>query len=166
LAFSLGIQAQQYVFRAYGQAEGLKNLAVNALTMDKSGFLWVATQDGVYRFLGSSFERLGPEKGIAELEAEDIVADSNGTIWVGTDQNLYRWDRQRFLPAGRDPIPIPRIRLMAVEDVHHLLVVDKHRLYRLEHDKRGHMLSYRQVIRHSGSSHSRPGPGFQRKRGE
>jgi diguanylate cyclase (GGDEF)-like protein len=146
LALSLGIQAQQYVFRAYGQAEGLKNLTVNASTMDESGFLWVATEDGVYRFLGSRFERLGPEHGIAELESEDIVADSNGTIWVGTDHNLYRWDGQRFLHAGQDPIPIPRIRLLAVEDAHHLLVVDKHRLYRLEHDEQGRMLSYRQVI--------------------
>ena len=146
LALPLGIQAQQYVFRAYGQAEGLKNLTVNALTMDESGFLWLATEDGVYRFLGSRFERFGQENGIAELESDDIVADSNGTIWVGTDHNLYRWDGQRFLHAGKDPIPIPRIRLMAVEDAHHLLVVDKHRLYRLEHDEQGRMLSYRQVI--------------------
>jgi len=146
MAFSLGMQAQEYVFRAYGQAEGLKNLAVNALTMDQSGFLWVATEDGVYRFLGSRFERLGNDQGIAELEAEDIVADPNGTIWVGTEQNLYRWDRRRFLPAGRDPIPIPHIRLMAVEDAFHLLVVDKHQLFRLEHDQQGRMLSYRQVI--------------------
>ena len=105
--------------------------------MDRYGFLWVSTENGVYRFLGSRFEHFGPEQGIAELESEDIIADSNGTIWVGTDQNLYRWDGERFLPAGRDPVPIPRIRRMAVEDAHHLLVVDKNRLFRLEHDEQG-----------------------------
>jgi ligand-binding sensor domain-containing protein len=167
LAFAAGMQAQQYVFRSYGQAEGLKNLAVNALAMDHSGFLWVATENGVYRFLGSRFERLGPEQGIAELESEDIVADSNGTIWVGTDQNLYRWDGERFLPAERIRFPFRasgswRLKMRII-----LLVVDKHRLYRLEHDEQGRMLSYQQVIpRHSGSSYSRPGPDNQRKRGE
>jgi len=140
------LHAQQYVFRNYGLAEGLKNLSVNAMTMDRSGFLWVATENGVYRFLGSSFERFGPEQGIAEFEAEDIVSDADGTIWVGTDQNLYRLDGQRFLPAGQVPIPIERMRRMCVEDAHHLLVIDKERLYRLEHDDRGRMLSFLPVI--------------------
>ena len=116
------------------------------MTMDRSGFLWVATENGVYRFLGSSFERFGPEQGIAEFEAEDIVSDADGTIWVGTDQNLYRLDGQRFLPAGQIPIPIERMRRMFVEDAHHLLVVDKERLYRLEHDDQGRMLSFLPVI--------------------
>src|SRR5208337_1705750 len=105
MALCTAMHAQQYVFRAYGQAEGLKNVSVVALAMDRSGFLWVATQNGVYRFLGAGFERFGAEQGIAEQEAVDIVADPNGTVWVGTGENLYRWDGQRFLPAGRNPIP-------------------------------------------------------------
>jgi len=116
------------------------------MTMDRSGFLWVATENGVYRFLGSSFERFGAEQGIAEYEAEDIVADANGTIWVGTDVNLYRSDGKRFSPAGDTPIAIDRLRHMFVEDARHLLVVDKQRLYRLEHDERGRMRSYLPVI--------------------
>jgi diguanylate cyclase (GGDEF)-like protein len=140
------LQGQQYAFHAYGQAEGLKNMAVNALALDRQGFLWVATQNGAYRFLGSTFARFGPEQGIAEPEAEDVVSDPNGTIWIGTDENLYRWDGQRFLPAGRNPIPIGRIRHIAVEDARHLLVVDKGQLYRLEHDPEGRMRSYLPVI--------------------
>jgi hypothetical protein len=107
LALSAALQAQQYVFRAYRQAEGLKNLAVNALTTDRSGFLWVATENGVYRFLGSSFEQYGKEQGIAERDVEDIYADPTGIVWAGTDENLYRWDGQRFLAAGKNPIQIP-----------------------------------------------------------
>ena len=146
LALAAPLQAQQYAFHTYGQTEGLKNLAVNALAIDRHGFLWVATENGVYRFLGSGFERYGPDQGIAELEAEDVVADTNGTVWVGTDENLYRWDGQRFLPAGRNPIPIQRKRHLIVEDARHLLVVDKSQLYRLEHDGEGRMLSYLPVI--------------------
>src|SRR5208337_4320308 len=75
LALSAGLQAQQYVFRAYRQAEGLKNLAVNAMTTDRNGFLWAATENGAYRFLGSSFQRFGPEQGIAEVDIRDLVVD-------------------------------------------------------------------------------------------
>lgn len=146
LAFCASLQAQQYVFRAYRQAEGLKNLSVNALTRDRDGFLWVATQNGVYRFLGASFEQFGREQGIFEPNVQDVVADSTGTVWVGTNENLYRWDGQRFRAAGRDPIQIKGPQRVAIEDERHLLVVDKERLYRLEHDDNGRMLSYRPVF--------------------
>ena len=146
LALSAALPAQQYVFRAYRQAEGLKNLAVNALARDRHGFLWVATENGVYRFLGASFEQFGREQGIADLDVQNLVTDPNGTVWAGTDQNLYRWDGQRFFPAGRDPIRFAGGNRLAVEDARHLLVVDNLRLYRLEHDGDGKMLSYQPVF--------------------
>jgi len=95
LAICASLQAQQYVFRAYRQAEGLKNLAVNSMATDPSGFLWLGTENGVYRFLGSSFERFGPEQGIAELNIRALVLDPNGVVWVGTNENLYRFDGRR-----------------------------------------------------------------------
>lgn len=146
LGFSAALPAQQYVFRAYRHAEGLKNLSVNALTRDREGFLWVATENGVYRFLGSRFEQFGREQGILEPDVQDVVADSTGTVWVGTSENLYRWDGQRFLAAGRDPIHIMGPQSVAIEDARHLLVVDKGWLYRLEHDDSGRMLSYLPVF--------------------
>ncbi len=146
LVLSIGLQAQQYVFHVYGQAEGLKNLAVNALTTDRNGTLWTATENGVYRFLGSGFERFGADQGIAELDALDVVSDENGTVWVGTEGNLYYGDGQRFFPAGRQAIKVGRQGRMAIEDEHHLLVIDNGKLYRLEHDTAGRMISYLPVI--------------------
>jgi len=142
LVFSAALQAQQYVFRSFRQAEGLNNLAVNALARDRSGFLWLATENGVYRFLGSGFQRYGAEQGVAELDTLDVVADPEGTIWLATEGNLYHWDGQRFLPAGHDPIRIEGQRRMVVEDAHHLLVVQHGRVYRLEHDAQGKLLSF------------------------
>ena len=140
------IQAQQYVFHAYQQAEGLKNLSVRALATDHSGFLWVGTENGVYRFLGSGFEPYGVAQGIVEREIENVFADPNGGIWVSTYENLYRWDGQRFHPAGRQPIHIWGTHRIAAEDARHLLLVDGNRLYRLEEDAAGAMLSYTQVF--------------------
>jgi diguanylate cyclase (GGDEF)-like protein len=136
------LPAQQYVFRAFRQPEGLNSIATTSLATDSSGFLWVGTENGLYRFLGSTFERYGVEQGIAEHYVLDVIADSNGAIWASTEENLYRWNGQRFLPAGRDPIRIEGQRQMAVEDARHLLVVEKGHLYRLEHDAEGRMLSF------------------------
>ena len=146
LALSTAVHAQQYVFREFRQHEGLQNLAVNALTTDRSGFLWVATENGVYRFLGSSFQQYGQKQGIAERDIEDIYADPGGGVWAGTSQNLYRWEGQRFVAVGKNPIQISGAQHLAAEDARRLLVVDKQRLYRLEHDGEGRMLSYAPVF--------------------
>ena len=47
--------AQRYSFRHYGHEQGLKNLAVECLLQDRQGFLWVGTQDGLFRYDGSRF---------------------------------------------------------------------------------------------------------------
>jgi diguanylate cyclase (GGDEF)-like protein len=146
LALAMAAQAQQYVFRVFRQPEGLQNLAVNDLAADRSGFLWVATENGLYRFLGSNFQRFGREQGLQEGDIHDLLVDPSGDLWVGTEENLYRWDGERFQPAGREKIRIPGARRMAVEDSNHLLIVSEGRLYRLEHDGQGRMLSYLPVF--------------------
>jgi diguanylate cyclase (GGDEF)-like protein len=139
-------RGQQYVFQTYRQPQGLLNLGIRGVVKDHAGFLWLATENGVYRFLGSGFERFGQQQGIAELDISDIVADQSGTVWVATGENLYRWDGNRFQVAGSTAIQVSDSQRMAVEDPRHLLVVAQQRLYRLEHDQQGKMLSYAQVF--------------------
>jgi diguanylate cyclase (GGDEF)-like protein len=146
LALAMAAQAQQYVFRVFRQPEGLKNLAVHAMTVDRSGYLWQATENGVFRFLGSGFERYGVEEGISELVVMDILADDGGNLWAATRTNLYRWDGTRFRPAGREAIPLAESGDLASEDEHHLLVVSKGRLYRLQTDVNGSLVSFLPVF--------------------
>jgi ligand-binding sensor domain-containing protein len=51
-------RAQRYTFHDYGQSDGLKNLNTRCFLQDTIGFLWVCTEDGPFRFDGSSFERM------------------------------------------------------------------------------------------------------------
>jgi diguanylate cyclase (GGDEF)-like protein len=129
--------AQQYVFRSFQQNEGLGNLAVGPLVVDNKGFLWVGTENGVYRYSGESFERFGQEHGLATVDIVDLYADAWGRIWVVTQDNLYYWEGGRFLPVADHPIlPNSRFRL-ASEDQGHLLVIDRHRLLRITLDESG-----------------------------
>lgn len=142
LLIAAGAGAQRYVFQAYRQPEGLKNLSVNTMTIDPKGFLWVATENGVFRFLGSGFERFGTEQGIAEIDVRSLVVDTDGSVWAGTEGNVYRWDGHRFQAAGTTPIHVQNEFSMAIEDSRRLLIVDRKRLFRLERDAQGRMLSY------------------------
>ena len=146
LAFTTVLPAQQYVFRAYRQADGLKNLGVRSLATDCDGFLWVATENGVFRFLGSSFQHYGPDQGIAELGIQEIAADASCTVWAGTTHNLYAFDGKRFAPAAQTPVPLDNTHGLAVEDDRDLLAVDGTRLVRIEHGRQGHDVRVEPVL--------------------
>jgi diguanylate cyclase (GGDEF)-like protein len=129
--------AQQYVFRGYRQGSSLNNLSVSAVSFDPKGFLWVGTQNGLYRFLGSGFQRFGRESGIHEAMIADVLAAPDGSVWAGTEENLYRWTGRGFEPSGPKPIPIWRARDLWFEAPGRLLVVKGNRLYRLSYGKDG-----------------------------
>ncbi len=50
--------AQQPVFRTFSFKEGLNTYGIFKTQQDIYGFIWIATQDGMYRFNGNSFEGL------------------------------------------------------------------------------------------------------------
>jgi diguanylate cyclase (GGDEF)-like protein len=137
----------QYIFRAYRQPEGLDNLSVTAVAFDRQGFLWVGTQNGLYRFLGSTFQRFGTAEGINEPVIEDVLATPDGMIWAGTLQNLYRWTGERFVPAAPNPIHVWRNGRLASETPGSLLIADNtSHLFRLKYRPDGSFLSVSPVF--------------------
>jgi Two component regulator propeller len=132
----------QFVFHSYRQAEGLRNLTVTATARDSRGFLWVGTQNGLYRFLGSSFQEFGLAEGILEPAIEDLLAAPDGSLWVGTAKNLYRWTGERFVPAAPNPISIWRNGRILSEGPGDLLMVAGDRLSRLVYRPDGSLDSF------------------------
>jgi len=102
LAFGLAVslRAQQMSLQEFGQADGLQDLAVTSLAQDAAGFIWVGTQNGVFRFDGVRFERIGVDEKIASITA--IVADGART-WIAADEGLWLWQDgslRRVVPVG------------------------------------------------------------------
>ena len=89
-------------FQSYGREAGLGSLRINLLLQDKPGFIWAATDRGMYRFDGRRFTAHGLEQGLPALEVNALQLDADGALWVGTTRGLVRWDGQRFeaQPSG------------------------------------------------------------------
>src|SRR5277367_5821470 len=90
------LQAQRYNFKFYGEEEGLQNLAVQVVLQDRTGFLWVGTQNGLYRYDGSRFIGFGKNEGLPGARIESLHETIDGTLWVGTQTGLARRVRDHF----------------------------------------------------------------------
>lgn len=98
--------AQKFAFQEFGYADGLLNLAVEQVIQDKDGFLWVGTQNGLYRFDGHSFAEFGVRDGVPATSLQSMHQSADGTIWLGTPvglwvQNGSRFDKVDIAPAKK-----------------------------------------------------------------
>ncbi len=87
--------AAHYRFRQYGPEEGL-NTAVSGLLQDRTGFLWVGTGDGLFRYDGARFQRFGTEDGLPVASIRCMRETSDGTLWVVTGRGLARRRHSAF----------------------------------------------------------------------
>ena len=78
--------AQRYSFREY--TEGLGNLNIACLVQDHTGYLWVGTQNGLYRYDGTKFQSYGVAQGLPERMIQSLYVGLDGTLWVATTTGL------------------------------------------------------------------------------
>ena len=77
--------AQQFNVKTYSFNEGLTTYNIKKALQDKYGFMWLATQDGVYRYDGTNFESFKKTNGRIPGIRENFIFD----IALGNDENLY-----------------------------------------------------------------------------
>jgi signal transduction histidine kinase/ligand-binding sensor domain-containing protein/ActR/RegA family two-component response regulator len=78
--------AQRYTFKEY--VEGLGNLNINAIVQDRAGFLWIGTENGLFRYDASSFAEYGRSEGLPGTFVRALHLDHTGRLWVGTTEGL------------------------------------------------------------------------------
>jgi ligand-binding sensor domain-containing protein len=90
--------------------EQLSQSSVLCLFQDRTGFLWLCTEDGLNRHDGYVFDvyrHIPGDPNSLERDFVWAVAESaNGDLWVGLDGGgLARWDRKqdRFVAHRYDP---------------------------------------------------------------
>jgi diguanylate cyclase (GGDEF)-like protein len=88
--------AQQYAFEYFGVENGLSNLTVKALFQDRTGFIWVATENGLFRYEGARFREFSPEQGLPSSVTASIGEAPDGSVLVGNQSGLFHLRGERF----------------------------------------------------------------------
>lgn len=102
--------------QAWATDEGLPENSVHEIFQSRDGYLWLATEEGVARFDGSTFRvfRHETNQAFASNDISAIAQDSSGAIWFGTADGLVQSRgsvMRRF--AERDGLPSSRINSLA-----------------------------------------------------
>ena len=93
------LQSQQYTFRQFGPSDGLTNLGVNCLFQDHTGYLWVGTDNGLFRYDGNTFQSFGHAAGLEDTEIRSLAESPQGVLWVATQNGLARRSGSKFIPV-------------------------------------------------------------------
>lgn len=104
LLFPFGASADRLHFNNISTESGLSNKMVLGVVQDNSGYIWLATAEGLNRYDGESFKVFrhipGEEKSLGSswINAVNVLRD--GTVLAATEMGLSRYDREmeRFEP--------------------------------------------------------------------
>ncbi len=120
-------------FRNYSTSEGLSQATAMALAQGSTGFLWIATQDGLNRFDGYEFKVYKHDRSdpwsLSDNAILAIASDTDGALWIGTQAgglDRYDPDLDRFVRYTADPT---RADALASDHVTALLLDHRDRLW-------------------------------------
>jgi len=87
--------------------DGLAGQFVSGFVEDESGFLWLATDQGVNRWDGERLTSYTVEHGLPVSEVLDIIVDGAGRLWLGSNGGglvgvVTDGDDVRFVVHGED----------------------------------------------------------------
>ncbi|BDD08420.1 hybrid sensor histidine kinase/response regulator [Fulvitalea axinellae] len=90
---AFGQPTSEYRFEKYTTAEGLPQNRVYDIVQDANGFMWFATDDGVARFDGFEFRRVGTAA-LSSNIVSALCAGNGSTLWIGTNKGLNAYNTE------------------------------------------------------------------------
>src|SRR3546814_706825 len=100
--------AQAPHFQKYFPVKRNQSLQVNALLQDRTGFIWLGTSRGLFRFDGSDYRHYDLTDSLPDSEITALAEDSLGRIWSGHQNGqlsyLENGSVQLFQPDEGTPI--------------------------------------------------------------
>ncbi|WP_057833101.1 EAL domain-containing protein [Colwellia sp. TT2012] len=89
--------------------DGLSQGSIHAIIQDKTGFIWLATENGVNIYDGNKVRQLpGPNNNFEDVAIYTLLEDKNGLIWLNVDgRKLYSYNPKtniyRHIPIKISP---------------------------------------------------------------
>ncbi|WP_071145170.1 hybrid sensor histidine kinase/response regulator transcription factor [Bacteroides ihuae] len=87
------LYANEFNFSQIGSRNGLSQNTVRAIAVDKNGFIWAGTLDGLNRYDGYNIRSYQPQisnpNSLADHRIRDLFVDRDGFLWVKTYKDEF-----------------------------------------------------------------------------
>jgi ligand-binding sensor domain-containing protein len=92
-ALNPSLDISQYAHNSWKRSEGFAPGSLQQIAQSPDGYLWLATESGLFRFDGVRAAQWHPPPG-QHLLSDNVVgllAARDGTLWLGTAKGLAKW---------------------------------------------------------------------------
>jgi ligand-binding sensor domain-containing protein len=143
LLFSEALAAQNFNVRTFTTNDGLSHNDVRAMAVDSSGFLWIATWDGLSRYDGYSFKnyyhQTDDSLSLPYFSIKNVLVDGGNNLWLFTDDYLVaKYDRTndifRIVNQLYDSLP-QNFAQISIDESGYLWLINQESLFRFDFAK-------------------------------
>ncbi len=93
-------------FRVIGTGQGLSHPTVTSILEAADGAMWIATENGLNRFLDGEMTVFGQDEGLSWNMIFTVAEEADGTIWAGAWKGLNRLQNGNITQYGvEDGLP-------------------------------------------------------------
>lgn len=79
---SLSAAAQIPGLINYNEKDGLKSSVIYRLSQDRNGFIWIGTDNGIFRFDGKEFRHFNEKDGLKNLDVLEVIPMENDDFFI------------------------------------------------------------------------------------
>src|ERR1700681_3467543 len=83
----------RYAFQKLSEQLSLATATVTCLAQDQQGFLWIGTENGLFRYDGSTVAQISSAQGLSSVRIDQMFISPHGDLWVVTDFAVWRYVR-------------------------------------------------------------------------
>lgn len=113
-----GLSPDKLRFRFLTEENGLTNSYIYSIDQDYKGFIWIGTENGLYRYDGNHFKHYlnfpGDTTSINSNVVFKLYTDRHRNLWIGTFMGLMLYDEEKdcfldfnFPATYRNGYPLP-----------------------------------------------------------
>ncbi len=82
--------------RIHSAASGAVGRSIRSITTDTTGALWLASENGLYRYRQGHFDRWTTDDGLCDNTVQSLCTDGTGRLWLGTTNGISIWNGTSF----------------------------------------------------------------------
>lgn len=119
------VSAQDFSITRYDERNGLTADVIYGIVQDKQGFLWLGTENGVFRFDGAAFKKFSVDDGLTDNVALGLhVSNANHILFESFSGNPCYYFNGRFYNTDSDTA-LQQLRMKGVNHYKYLKEKDQ-----------------------------------------